>query len=644
VKINNNRSNILRLYDINRDEFDDIFVKGQVDGVARKEIRMLINNRDGTFSGPKSTPSSFSNLRSFELGNLNGDEYVDIIANAKNQQTVSEDDNYYFKLFEGVSRENFSHALPVEIGFEHLQFDQTFFKVADFNNDGFDDITYTARTEAGYLLLYVVINQLPTGGCGVLHKPIVNGQASSKINGENLTVSIKTMGDVQDLFYYSFEAKFDSEALEFQGVEAGDLMNADSSMVSVGLNDSNTAGISVGRTTESGADGTGDILHLNFNIKDYSSTFSCIEFSNIKAKDRLMNSLGAGPINKYCIRPDDAKIATIWPGDANVDGEVNELDVLPLGEYWGQTGPKRSGNFKTWKPDSTVLWKEEAATYVDTDGNGRVDQDDLMPISLHFGQSASEDQKKINTINKLTTNLNDDEIIFSKTIPALRAGETVDFTFANLSKMEIRGLAFRILLDEEIQAKATLEVKYANWIYDWNNLDKISFAKHQDNIHSFAVTTTSADISEVTVKDFQPLVIVTITANERIKNGNKLYLPHFFVQDQQGNHSQPDKVGIFTSDEMKNIFVPEKTKLMDSYPNPFNPTTTISYKLSEDGYVNISVYDILGKLVATLVDENKTAGNYQVIFDGQELSSGIYFYHMKVNQRNFMTKKMTLVK
>ncbi|MBM4171298.1 MAG: T9SS type A sorting domain-containing protein, partial [Ignavibacteria bacterium] len=78
---------------------------------------------------------------------------------------------------------------------------------------------------------------------------------------------------------------------------------------------------------------------------------------------------------------------------------------------------------------------------------------------------------------------------------------------------------------------------------------------------------------------------------------------------------------------------------ISNYPNPFNPSTTINYQLPENGFVTIKVYDILGKEVATLVNENKQAGYHKIDFDGSKLTSGIYIYTIKAN--NFaQSKKM----
>ena len=74
--------------------------------------------------------------------------------------------------------------------------------------------------------------------------------------------------------------------------------------------------------------------------------------------------------------------------------------------------------------------------------------------------------------------------------------------------------------------------------------------------------------------------------------------------------------------------IPSDFVLLQNYPNPFNPTTQINYSIKEAGLVQLKIYDILGKEVATLVNENKEAGNYSVDFNAAELPSGVYIYQL----------------
>ncbi|MFH1195761.1 MAG: T9SS type A sorting domain-containing protein [bacterium] len=90
----------------------------------------------------------------------------------------------------------------------------------------------------------------------------------------------------------------------------------------------------------------------------------------------------------------------------------------------------------------------------------------------------------------------------------------------------------------------------------------------------------------------------------------------------------PTNVPMVPSSVDDNEVIPDQFLLMQNYPNPFNPTTSIKYQVSSIIRVKIAVYDLLGKEVATLVDEVKEAGTYQIEFDGSGLASGIYFYKM----------------
>lgn len=84
-------------------------------------------------------------------------------------------------------------------------------------------------------------------------------------------------------------------------------------------------------------------------------------------------------------------------------------------------------------------------------------------------------------------------------------------------------------------------------------------------------------------------------------------------------------------------------KLDQNYPNPFNPITKISYSIKEESLVTLKIYDILGKEIATLVNENKAAGNYEIIFNASDLPSGMYIY--KIQSGSFTdAKKMLLTK
>ncbi len=88
---------------------------------------------------------------------------------------------------------------------------------------------------------------------------------------------------------------------------------------------------------------------------------------------------------------------------------------------------------------------------------------------------------------------------------------------------------------------------------------------------------------------------------------------------------------------------PDNFKLYQNYPNPFNPTTNIIYEVPNSGKVKIAIYDLIGRKLKTLVNEIKNRGIYEVRFDGNNLTSGVYFYKLQMDE-NSIVKQMLLLK
>jgi photosystem II stability/assembly factor-like uncharacterized protein len=89
--------------------------------------------------------------------------------------------------------------------------------------------------------------------------------------------------------------------------------------------------------------------------------------------------------------------------------------------------------------------------------------------------------------------------------------------------------------------------------------------------------------------------------------------------------------------------VPEKFVLEQNYPNPFNPVSKIKYQIAKNSLVKLKVFDITGKEINTLVNEEQTIGIYEATFDGSSLSSGVYFYQLRAGEYS-ETKKMIIIK
>ncbi|VAX16476.1 hypothetical protein MNBD_IGNAVI01-2052, partial [hydrothermal vent metagenome] len=139
------------------------------------------------------------------------------------------------------------------------------------------------------------------------------------------------------------------------------------------------------------------------------------------------------------------------------------------------------------------------------------------------------------------------------------------------------------------------------------------------------------------------------------ENGKLIYLA--FPLETTANDSSFDQVirgayDYFSTTVSVETSKPEviiSFKLEQNYPNPFNPSTTIKYSIPAVGSghaptVRLTVYDILGREVATLVNKEQKPGNYKVTFDVAELNNGVYFYRINVGNNFIQTRKMILLK
>jgi len=120
--------------------------------------------------------------------------------------------------------------------------------------------------------------------------------------------------------------------------------------------------------------------------------------------------------------------------------------------------------------------------------------------------------------------------------------------------------------------------------------------------------------------------VTLVTYHRKLKSWDNICINITSVQDEYDLNK--DKYTIFQS---------------KNYPNPFNPSTTIEYSIPKSSNVEVSVYNLAGQKIATLISKNHILGNYQVSWDGSEYASGVYIYQIKAD--NFVqSKKMLLLK
>ncbi len=173
---------------------------------------------------------------------------------------------------------------------------------------------------------------------------------------------------------------------------------------------------------------------------------------------------------------------------------------------------------------------------------------------------------------------------------------------------------------------------------------------------AFTISATDFEIPgdmEVLFHDYQEELSVVIDGSfsynfetEKLKKQDVPALSMLSAGAMQFKSTEVNRFGITirpTSVNNETEDSPLAFALDQNYPNPFNPSTTISYSLEKASAVNISVYNLMGQKVATLVDENKAAGQYNVRWNAANVSSGMYYYRLEAGGQA-ITRKMTLIK
>ena len=160
------------------------------------------------------------------------------------------------------------------------------------------------------------------------------------------------------------------------------------------------------------------------------------------------------------------------------------------------------------------------------------------------------------------------------------------------------------------------KVELVNAITDQvvGTFDNITYNKN--NLEKYASIDYQVDCSGITSGDYYLRLVTHV-------NGNANYSLANIISDNTTLAKKNFNKVNFTGSE-----IPDSYELSNNFPNPFNPSTTIRYQIPQDGIVTLIIYDILGSEVATLVNEEKVAGKYEVKF-GASFSSGVYIYKIQ---------------
>jgi len=330
----------------------------------------------------------------------------------------------------------------------------------------------------------------------------------------------------------------------------------------------------------------------------------------------------------------NAERVEVWPGDTMNNGVVNEEDVLVLSAYWNSRGPLAVYQTRAWEARPVENWLPIEATFADANGDGVVNQSDLLPIGLNFGQSRITGKQ-----------VWPDEAIASVPLSRMNAGEeAVLYIFAD-EEIPLTGLSMRINISGVDEYDWNISsVRGLEWSEDWKDEGRLlefntridegisSAIAHRGVARAGSKTNELAEVTIVAVSDWEADAAAELVRVSVVNGREIMTLANAVIStDADGNITDPP------------VELPELTQLLQNFPNPFNPTTTIRYTLAQPSDVRVDVYNALGARVATLIQEAQAAGEYAVPFDATYLSSGVYFYRLQT-QNYTRTRSMVLIK
>lgn len=458
--------------------------------------------------------------------------------------------------------------------------------------------------------------------------------------GDTLALTVYVGGPnrpLNNLSGVGFQLTYDADVFSYISAEATGLFNNQNDLEFVHTTIDGTVAMSVSKTGSSTSQGNGNIAVIYLKVDDvdrfYEAYFSLREF---EARDVNGNAF---LLNDKSVSVDVFEVA-VWPGDTNNDGTVNQNDVLVVGQFFGTEGPARSESTVFWEAQPASRWyidgQQSPAVYADATGDGRVNQNDILPIGIHFGRSLSMMK---------STDVASDPLARLTIDTAMGPGESfyIHIELSGDTIPEVLGIAGSVQFENP---NLSFEDFYLMGpILPENPSHLLVFSNEDDETgtYSFAASRRAQD-GLVSFENSQVTLLLTTTAN--IVEPFDVIINEVAYSTLGEIVVNPEIIVSFVhlvSIETGGIDIPIAYGLEQNFPNPFNPTTSITYHVPKSGEIRLSVFDMLGREVAVVVNGTVNAGTHTVNVDGRSLSSGMYIYRLQAGNQ-VITRKMTLVK
>ncbi len=480
--------------------------------------------------------------------------------------------------------------------------------------------------------------------------PIAPVASSPQQAGSEFWVDIRVgseSNNVQNLNQVGFDLGFEQQRLSHVTDEAGSFLGDVQYSSSV---DGGNGIVEVGvtRTDDEGRSGSGVVARVKLAISQDVAGGTELTFSlqNVQAEDPGGNSIDLNPQDLDVIVQSGI---TVWPGDMDDNEEVDQFDIFPLGDYWGETGPPRAEEDQgcEWRATTAQLqasgetWATEEAIHADANGDGEVDQFDVFCIGDNWGKTPSSGAAATASPTASATGSTAGEGVPSRPGPSRLVLDVSDAdggtVWLRIKAREVENLlGFGGELAYPAENWEVQGVEPAAWLGE----DLLT----QTRVEGESGRVGIAISRKGTGRSGSGLLARVKLRPSADAAAPSALLDEVQLVDPAGRTAEGQPVE-FQTEKSASPEPPEQLVLEGGHPNPVRGSATIEYGLPDDQHVRLVVYDILGRRVATLVDQRQTGGRKTAPLNvsAEGISSGTYLLRLTADGQT-KTSRITVVR
>lgn len=437
----------------------------------------------------------------------------------------------------------------------------------------------------------------------------------------------------RNLFGLSFCVAYDNQTTFYQKSAPGTFWGSDTLFREWHEPTAGKVYFSITRKIPPGEDGIGIVRRLNFASSSdvLNGTLAEFKIEQIAAFAPKWIQI---PIEStdLTLTLRDTLFYNVWPGDTDNNGSVDEVDILPIGYYFNQSGEPREMASTGWYAQRCIAWIERLATFSDATGNGQVGYEDFSVVEQNFGKKQTRSR-----------------------------GE--NFRYATIQSTKgIKLEMFRIHFEDDelnIQFLPPSDLKIAGFsgqLVSTKSVEVIEFCQraaheNQYQFSCFDSTTQIFHFAAINLK-IHPNSPFRVNYKFKTESGfDKTHNPGFNLK----------KINLLTTDgeiipvenfasignNLNEPTVPKNFNISQNYPNPFNSSTRIRFDLPNSTAVEFEIIDLTGKQVKFLRNQTVQPGSHEIYWDGTNsenisVVSGTYFIRIITSEFQAIRKAILM--